>query len=190
MPRAIKPMADPDHLASDDSGSRPAPAKRQEYPVRRPLKRPPVHPGALMREILDDHVRLTIAEAARRMKVSRTALHSVLSGSAAVSADMALRFAHLTGGAPELYIHMQADHDLDAARQRLCDEVGSPPPNAKRWVERRKAAVVAAVRSGAISLEEVLRRYQLAEEEYRSWERAFEPRTTTSDHLPRKRRRQ
>ncbi|HEX4614977.1 MAG TPA: hypothetical protein VH230_03595 [Stellaceae bacterium] len=64
MTRAIRPMADPDHLASDDSGSRPAPPKREEYPVRRPLKRPPVHPGALMREILDDHVRLTIAEAA------------------------------------------------------------------------------------------------------------------------------
>jgi hypothetical protein len=40
---------------------------------------------------------------------------------------MALRFAHLTGGAAELYIHMQADHDLDAARQRLSDELESPP---------------------------------------------------------------
>jgi addiction module HigA family antidote len=88
-----------------------------------------------MREVLDDHVRLTIAEAARRMKVSRTALHSVLNGSAAVSADMALRFAYLTGGAPELYIHMQADHDLDAARQRLSDELESPPPKPKRWVK-------------------------------------------------------
>src|SRR5438270_2591017 len=145
MPRAIKPMADPSHPASGDSGSRSAPPKRAEYPVRRPLKRPPVHPGALMREILVDHVRLTIAEAARRMKVSRVALHSVLNGSAAVSADMALRFAHLTGGNPELYIHMQADHDLDAARQRLSDEFGSPPPNTKRWVAHREAAVVTAV---------------------------------------------
>jgi Protein of unknown function (DUF1153) len=49
-----------------------------------------------------------------------------------------------------------------------------PPPNTKRWVVRRKAAVVAAVRSGRITLEEALRRYQLTEEEYRSWERAFE----------------
>ena len=49
-----------------------------------------------------------------------------------------------------------------------------PPPNTTRWVVRRKAAVVAAVRSGRITLEEALRRYQLTEEEYRSWERAFE----------------
>src|SRR5215472_3987400 len=49
-----------------------------------------------------------------------------------------------------------------------------PPPNTRRWVVRRKAAVVVAVRSGRITLEEALRRWQLSEEEYRSWERAFE----------------
>ena len=49
-----------------------------------------------------------------------------------------------------------------------------PPPNTKRWVIRRKAAVVAAVRTGAISIEEACRCYQLSEEEFRSWERALE----------------
>jgi hypothetical protein len=49
-----------------------------------------------------------------------------------------------------------------------------PPPNTKRWVVRRKAAVVTAVHCGRITLEAALQRYQLTEEEYRSWERAFE----------------
>ena len=49
-----------------------------------------------------------------------------------------------------------------------------PPPNTTRWVPRRKAAVVAAVRSGKITMEEALRRYQLSEEEFLSWQRAFE----------------
>jgi Protein of unknown function (DUF1153) len=49
-----------------------------------------------------------------------------------------------------------------------------PPPNTKRWVVRRKAAVVAAVRSGRITMEEALRRYQLSEEEFLSWQRALE----------------
>jgi addiction module HigA family antidote len=93
--------------------------KRPEYPVRRPLKRAAVHPGVLMREIIEDHAKLTISEAARRMGVSRPALHAVLSGSAAVTAEMALRFARLTGGAPELYLNMQTSYDLEAARQRL-----------------------------------------------------------------------
>ena len=49
-----------------------------------------------------------------------------------------------------------------------------PPPNTTRWVTRRKAAVVVAVRSGKITMEEALRRYQLSEEEFLSWQRAFE----------------
>jgi hypothetical protein len=51
---------------------------------------------------------------------------------------------------------------------------GLPPPTTKRWVVRRKAAVVAAVRGGEITLEDACRCYQLSEEEFRSWERAFE----------------
>jgi hypothetical protein len=49
-----------------------------------------------------------------------------------------------------------------------------PPPNTRCWVVRRKAAVVTAVRTGRITLEKALQRYQLTEEEYRSWKRAFE----------------
>jgi len=49
-----------------------------------------------------------------------------------------------------------------------------PHPNTRRWVVRRKAAVVAAVRAGKITMEEALRRYQLTEEEFLSWQRAFE----------------
>ncbi len=109
---------------ADGGGSRRV-RKRPELPVRRPLKRPPIHPGALMREILEDHVKLTVAEAARRMKVSRPAFYAVLNGSAAVTADMALRFARLTGGAPELYLNMQTGHDLEMAQQRLKDELAS-----------------------------------------------------------------
>jgi antitoxin HigA-1 len=96
---------------------------RREYPVRRPLSRPPVHPGALMREILDDHAGLPIAEAARRMRISRPALYAVLNGTAAVTADMALRFGRLTGGAPALYLAMQTVHDLETAQLRLKDEL-------------------------------------------------------------------
>jgi hypothetical protein len=49
-----------------------------------------------------------------------------------------------------------------------------PPSDTKRWVARRKAAVVAAVRSGAISIEEACRRYHLSEEEFLGWERRIE----------------
>jgi transposase-like protein len=49
-----------------------------------------------------------------------------------------------------------------------------PPPETKRWSPHRKAAVVAAVCCGRITLEEACRRYQLSVEEFLSWQRAFE----------------
>ena len=49
-----------------------------------------------------------------------------------------------------------------------------PPPDTKRWVARRKAVVVNAVRSGMISLEEVCRLYELSVEEFLAWQRAID----------------
>ncbi len=49
-----------------------------------------------------------------------------------------------------------------------------PSPATKRWVIRRKAEVVAAVRGGLISLEEACDRYRLSVEEFLAWQRAIE----------------
>jgi len=49
-----------------------------------------------------------------------------------------------------------------------------PPPDTKRWVTRRKAVIVNAVRTGVISLEEVCRRYELSAEEFLAWQRAID----------------
>lgn len=46
-----------------------------------------------------------------------------------------------------------------------------PPTDTKRWVMRRKAEVVAGVRSGVISLDEACQRYTLSVEEFLSWQR-------------------
>ena len=46
-----------------------------------------------------------------------------------------------------------------------------PPPETKRWVIRRKAEVIAAVRAGVLSLEEACQRYTLSIEEFLSWQR-------------------
>ena len=49
-----------------------------------------------------------------------------------------------------------------------------PSPDTKRWVVRRKAVVVQAVRDGAISLHEACRRYNLSVEEFLAWQRAID----------------
>lgn len=49
-----------------------------------------------------------------------------------------------------------------------------PAPNTKRWVIRRKAQVVVAVRSGIISLTDACSRYNLSIEEFLSWQRLID----------------
>ena len=49
-----------------------------------------------------------------------------------------------------------------------------PPPNTRRWVSRRKAEVVAAVRQGLLSLTDACKRYNLTEEEFLSWTRLID----------------
>src|SRR6516162_9237849 len=49
-----------------------------------------------------------------------------------------------------------------------------PRPGTKRWVIRRKAEVVAAVRGGLLSLEQACSRYALSAEEYMSWQESID----------------
>lgn len=45
-----------------------------EYPVKRPLRRPPTHSGAILRQDVLPALGLSVAEAARRLGVSRQQL--------------------------------------------------------------------------------------------------------------------
>ena len=47
-----------------------------------------------------------------------------------------------------------------------------PPPETRRWVASRKAAVVQAVEVGLISRRTALETYKLSEEEFAGWEAA------------------
>jgi hypothetical protein len=49
-----------------------------------------------------------------------------------------------------------------------------PAPGTKRWVIRRKAEVVAAVRGGLLSLQNACSRYTLTVEEFLSWQHSIE----------------
>ena len=59
----------------------------------------------------------------------------------------------------------------DGRRITLAD---LPEPGIKRWVTRRKAEVVAAVRGGLLSEDDACRRYSLTREELGGWERLYD----------------
>jgi hypothetical protein len=49
-----------------------------------------------------------------------------------------------------------------------------PLPDTQRWVIRRKAEVVAAVRGGLLSIEEACSRYALTVDEFLAWQHAVD----------------
>ncbi|MGA8531722.1 MAG: HigA family addiction module antitoxin [Acidobacteriaceae bacterium] len=76
----------------------------------------PPHPGKVLREYLGA---MEVAEAAKRLQVSRTTLSRVLNSRAGISADMSLRLADALGTHPAFWSGLQMDYDLwHAARKR------------------------------------------------------------------------
>ncbi len=95
----------------------------EEYIVRRPLKRPPVHPGEILREDVLGDLGLSVSEAARRLGISRQQLHRILNCTHPITTEMALRIGKFAGNGPGLWLRMQQAHDLWHAKNRMTDEL-------------------------------------------------------------------
>jgi len=77
-----------------------------------PHRRPPTHPGVILREDVLPALGLSISEAARQLRVSRQTLHRILAGSSAVSPEMAVRLGKFCGNRAGLWLRMQEAFDL------------------------------------------------------------------------------
>ena len=100
----------------------------KEYSVKRPLKRPPVHPGEVLREDVLLALRLSVSEAARRLGVSRQQLHRILACTHPITTDMALRIGKFAGNGPELWLRMQQAYDLWHVERRMEHELSKIQP--------------------------------------------------------------
>jgi len=94
-----------------------------EYLVKRPLKRPPTHPGEILREDVLKSLDLSVSEAARRLGVSRQQLHRILAGTHPITTEMALRIGKFAGNGPGLWLRMQQAYDLWHAENRMTAEL-------------------------------------------------------------------
>ncbi len=95
----------------------------EEYLVKRPLKRPPVHPGEILRKDVLKNLGLSVSKAAKHLGVSRQQLHRVLACTHPITTEMALRIGKFAGNGPVLWLHMQQAYDLWCAENRMADEL-------------------------------------------------------------------
>jgi addiction module HigA family antidote len=85
-------------------------------------KRPPTHPGAILREdVLPSLAGQSVTSFARALGVSRQTLHAVLAERSGISAEMAVRLGALLGNGAQLWVDMQSAYDLWQAQSKLQD---------------------------------------------------------------------
>ena len=94
-----------------------------EYHVKRPLNRPPIHPGEILREDVLPALGISVSEAARKLGISRQQLHRVLACTHPITTEMALRIGKFAGNGPGLWLRMQQSYDLWYTEQRMKDEL-------------------------------------------------------------------
>jgi addiction module HigA family antidote len=80
-------------------------------------RRPPVHPGEIIKQDILPSVGLSVTAAAKALGVSRQMLHDILAERKPLSAVMCLKLSRLFGSSPEVWMRLQAAYDLKKAEQ-------------------------------------------------------------------------
>jgi addiction module HigA family antidote len=74
--------------------------------------RPPTHPGGILKRHYLEPLKISIAQAALALGVSRKTLSKIVNERGAVTPDMALRLAQALHTTPELWLNLQRTYDL------------------------------------------------------------------------------
>jgi addiction module HigA family antidote len=80
---------------------------------------PPVSPGDVLREFIFTNGGITQEKLAKAMKVSRFSINQIVNGKRSITAEMALKLAHVTSTTVDLWLNLQRDTDLYNARLKL-----------------------------------------------------------------------
>lgn len=88
----------------------------------------PCHPGEILREEVLGEANITKVDLARRLALSRQALHNILTEKARVTPEVAIRLARLLGTTPQLWLNLQTNHDVAVLENKMRDEISGIEP--------------------------------------------------------------
>ena len=86
------------------------------------MARPPIHPGEILANELDE-LNLSAASLARELRVPTNRVTQILNGKRAITADTALRLGQWLGTGPELWLNLQKQYELRLAEQQVGREI-------------------------------------------------------------------
>ncbi len=90
---------------------------------RRKNRLDPVHPGDILLEDFMKPMGLSAYAVAKAISATPIAISEIIRHKRSVSANMALKLGRLFDVSPELWMGIQADYDLEIARERSKPEI-------------------------------------------------------------------
>ena len=84
---------------------------------------PPIHPGETLREDFLKPLGLTASRLAIDLQVPVTRVNDIARCRRAITADTALRLARYFGTTPQFWMNLQANYDLEIARDAHGNEI-------------------------------------------------------------------
>lgn len=85
-------------------------------------KIPPVHPGAYLKELLDE-LALSQYRLAKDIGVPAMRINYIINGKRPVTAELALRLGRYFGQNPRYWLNLQSRYDMDLAEDTLSVQV-------------------------------------------------------------------
>ena len=78
-------------------------------------KLPPVHPGEILKETIDD-LGISMNRLAQEIRVPANRISAIVAGSRSITGETALRLARYFGTTPAYWMNLQAHYDLESAQ--------------------------------------------------------------------------
>lgn len=92
--------------------------------AKKTRKRPPIHPGDVLKSVLED-AGLSANALALALRIPANRLTEIINGRRSISADTALRLARYFGTSAQMWVNLQSKFDLEAAEDVLAERIAS-----------------------------------------------------------------
>lgn len=82
-----------------------------EYKAKKNAKLPPMHPGELVVEVVEN-LKMPVAEIAKAIGISRQHLYAIMREKRPVTPEVAARLGIAFGNGPDLWLRLQMAYDM------------------------------------------------------------------------------
>ena len=85
-------------------------------------KSPPIHPGELLRDELQE-IDVSLNELGRALRVPMNRISAIVNGKRSITVDTAMRLARYFGTSPQYWLNLQTAYDIEVADKEIRPQI-------------------------------------------------------------------